>query len=457
MRPALLLLLLGAGLAAGCSSSGGAGPEGSGRRRTEGTASVATTVAWRPVDLSRPLTLESCVHLVLDNAPDLATFQARVEAARSLVTTAETWPNPIVTVFGQDIGAHAVGRHQELFQQHLLYPAFFWVTRGLQQDVARANLEGVRLGVADERRLVAGASGQAYLDAVAEEELASIEADATAVASEVRKLVDKRTELGDASPIEADRARAEELDALRGTDFARERRTVAGVSLALLLGASEESDVKLAPAPYGEESLSLLASVAGDSDDVARARLVEAAFERRPDLDAARARLEQLDLVRSLEERRAYSIADATVAIGMRESSISTGGFLALNLPLPLFDRNQGGRSRAEADFAGGIADLERVRRRVRAEVTAAFTQWRRSQQRLARFVVPLVEARTRAATTARRLFEAGEIAYQELMLTERDALAARRAVVFARREVAGARWRVVVACGAIEGLQIDR
>lgn len=390
------------------------------------------------VDLSRPLTVEECVDLALRRAPDLAAFEARVEAARAQVVTESTWPNPTLRMQALDMG----DTDRALAQVQVTHPIFFAWTRGLREEVARAAADGARLDVDEERRLIAASVGEAFYDALAADALADSEREAAGTATELRALLGRRAALGDASLLDQERALAEELEARRLLDLALERREVARLLLAQLIGARRPDAILLAPGWRAlEEPL-------GEPGDVGVADLVARAVERRSDARRARSREEQAELAQGLEERRALPLADVVASLGFRSGGPGNGGTFGLDVPLPLFDRNQGGRRRAAAELLGASAEVGRAARRVEVEVQTAFVACQRSRRRLLELAIPLAESRGRAVELARRLFEGGELGPTDLVLLERDAVGARRGVVVARRELAGARWRLRVAMG---------
>lgn len=446
----LLLIVLGLAIA-GCSGPDEAPDRGpaAGDAAAEGSAGRSDPLPLE-VDLSRPLTVEDCVRLALRRAPDLAAFEARIEAARAQVVTESTWPNPVLSMQGIDIG----DSDRALAQVLVTHPIFFGWTQGLREEVARAAAEGARLDADEERRLIAASVGEAFYDALAGEALVDSEREAARTAMELRALLERRAALGDASLLDQERALAEELDALRLVDLALERREVTRLVLAQLIGVPRPDAIRLAPEwPELEGSLVESPRGGGDADSTRAAELadlVAGALERRADVRRARSRHDQAERAQRLEERRATPLADITGTLGVRSGGPGSGGVIGLNVPLPFFDTNQGGRRRAAAELLGATAEVGRAARRVELEVSTAFVACQRSRRRLFELAIPLAESRGRAVVVARRLFEGGELGPTDLVLLERDAVGAARAVVLARRELAGARWRLLVATGGV-------
>lgn len=430
MRPAALAALV---LLAGC----GGAPEIDPAAPSPASVALLSTMSegtWWAVssDLESPLTAERCVQLALRRAPDAAALEARLETARAQLVTAETWPAPTLSALVQDVG----DSERALAQVQVSHRVLFYWTGELMQRLATAGLDAAGRDVDEERRLIGAAAGEAFLEAVAADELAAAEQAGLASARRLRDVVEQRAAHGDASELERERARAEELDALRAADAAEERREVTRLLLAELVGAS--SPAKLRLAPIGE--------VPGIEQGAPQ--LLDLALERRADVRRARARVSEADAAVLLEERRAWPLADLQLTLGVRSGEEGTTGLIGVALPLPVFDRNQGARRRAAAGSLGAVAELQRVARRVLREVATAAVTTRRARVRLVDVVLPLERARGRTLELARGLFDGGEMGQGELLLVERDAVAARRAVALARRDLTLAAWRLRAASG---------
>lgn len=448
---ALLTLLAGVATSTGCASP-------SSDTNTDGIDAVSSrtslgggsgAVDAEPPEVSQPLTVAVCVRLALSRAPDLAAFEARVEGARARVEIEETWPNPVLGAHAIDIG----DAERFLAQVQVTHPVFFAWTRSLSRKVARAALDGARLDVDEEQRLIAAAVGEAFYDALAAEELVDAEHDAVRMAADLCKILSQRAALGDASLLDEERATAEELEARRIADMALERREITRILLAQLIGAKRPEALRFVRDwPSLEPSLIDPSPAAGEGELKRGKRLddlVAEAVDRRSDARRARTRVEEAELTQDLEERRALPLADVQATIGLRSGEPGNTGLLGFTVPLPFFDSNQGGRRRAAADLLGASAEVGRVIRRIEAEVSTAYLACQRANRRLHGLAIPVSESRRRATELAQRLFDGGELGPTDLVLIERDAVGANRAVVTARRELAGARWRLLVACGA--------
>lgn len=296
---------------------------------------------------------------------------------------------------------------------------------------AEAELRAAELGFAQVRRELqaeAKARFARLLFAQAQEDVRREGADLAEGQAELGR---GRLRLGDVAGVEvvqletdAERRRAEVEDAV-GT-----RRSEAA-ALAALLGRSPEPDLQAAgtlgrPTPALEP-----AALRAD------ARL------SRPDLAAARARVETRLAEIRVEETRGVANLTGSVGITRQRTFIDEDAFeppgiiehvddrdwvlgLGLEMPLPIFDTNQGNIERARALVEAARAEADVLERAIDTEIGDAFERLlaaRRVRERLVAHALP----------RARRAFEIAEEAYRLGARSVLDLLQARQAFLDVR------------------------
>jgi cobalt-zinc-cadmium efflux system outer membrane protein len=434
---AVVLLWGGLVLAAGCASSEAPPTESS---PTPGGSPTTESSPPPAFDPSQPLTVEDCVKVALASSLTARSFEARIKAAHGAAEAAATWPNPMVEWNVEDLGT-VLNRERQLVQQELVhYPLFFWWTKGLEADVARADEARAAASVEDDRRLLRLEIGRAYYELLATDESVKNYTEAVQIATRLAEATQKRLALGDASRLDASRARAEALDARRDLAKAVRDRTVDGISFALALGAERPVPVTLATGWPGE----LPAEVATASTE----SLVARALENRPDVRESEATALKATKALSLEERKTIPLAEWQVAGGASQGPEGYGAIFNLQATLPVFDWNGGNKTRARAELESALVDLAKTRRAVGFEVESALVAFSHSRETLEQFARPIRDAREEDLEASRKLFAAGEVSYVDLLQAQRDAVAARRALVDAEKDAALARHRLLIALG---------
>ncbi len=118
-------------------------------------------------------------------------------------------------------------------------------------------------------------------------------------------------------------------------------------------------------APAGRDTLG-----AAPVDVTERPRLLERALDLRPDLLAARR--EQAQAETSTRLQRALRTPNITVGGGYQNNFGSDGVVVGVTLPLPFFNRNQGGIARADAERRAADARADATAIAVRLDVQRA-------------------------------------------------------------------------------------
>jgi cobalt-zinc-cadmium efflux system outer membrane protein len=435
MKKSLLLLAL----LVGCASGENAPAENP-------SASPATsTAASAPAfDASKPLSLEESVRAAESSALNARTFQARLQAARATAEAAAVWPNPTFTYHTEDVGL-VLDHQRQLVQQEIVsYPILFAWTKGLENDVARADLAHNEASIEEDKRQLRLSVGQAFLELLASDEVVKNQTEAVGIATKLAEAAATRQKLGDASALEEKRARGEALEAQRDLQAAVVKREVDGIAFALALGAEKPAPVTLASGWPLELPAELAAEASGSV-----AALVDRALAARADVRAAEANVLRASKSVDLEGRKTIPLNQWNLSVGVSQGPEGSGGVLVeASGPVPVFDWNQGNRARARAELEQALADQERTRRAAAFEVEAALLSFQRLRRSLDEFARPITKSREEAFDAARRLFAAGEVGYVDLLQAQRDAVAARKDLVDAEKDAAQARWKLIVALG---------
>jgi cobalt-zinc-cadmium efflux system outer membrane protein len=233
------------------------------------------------------------------------------------------------------------------------------------------------------------------------------------VAARIARLSRARLAAGDASPLEVAAARGDALAAEDDALRLRQEAVVAEEQLRSLLRLTS-SDVPLrledprTPAPAAPEP----------------SPLVDVAFAARPDLRAAELTVEAARERAGLSRWEALSLAGIADAKSERSRGLLLGP--GLEVGIPIFDWNQGGMARADAEVVRAVRHEAAVRDGVAREVKEAAARYARARQAaelLDARVVPELERFVRQAEAA---FAAGETSRLEPLAARGQLLRAR-------------------------------
>jgi outer membrane protein, heavy metal efflux system len=363
------------------------------------------------------LTLGAAISRALATHPSVGAADQAVRAAKGTRLTARSWSNPSFNYQREEAssaapghGTTAMSRETMTFGMLPLEPIYQLWPRASQ---ASAEVRAAEADLGAARRTIALNAAAAFFS------VASAQVSVEALV-DVRGWLDSlvaytRARVGEGAAAEVDLIRLEVEHGRVQTDLAMAR-----VDLA-------RSRAQLARM-VGTDSFALAAAT--DTFEVgaplpAREALLTLARERRPELLAARARV---DAARSgVSVERSRIVREVGVMAGVKTMAGSRSLMTGISLPVPLFDQNRGEIRRADANRRIAAFELEQVEREVAADVSASYA----AVQALTEQLDLMQGSLLRRAEEARRIAEA---AYREGATSLIQVLDAARAFAEARQ-----------------------
>ena len=300
---------------------------------------------------------------------------------------------------------------------------------------AKLNLEGVTESLIQNGIDLVRDVRIAHAELALAQRQAGILAEAAALRSEIAALMDKRLAAGDISTLDAHLAR---LEALTAEDRAAQAERDVGIArqrLRMLIGMNgDSSDFSAEP------------SKAAIERSIEEKELVEAALSSRPDLRAAEVAIEAAGRRAGWERSRIL----AYIAPQLSTKGIGTHGIRSgpgVKAEIPVFNRNQGGISRAEAEVEQATLRYLALVDQVEYEVRSSRSRLLQAQETLERIRSGLLPTVEEAIQLAEKSHENGDISYLDFQqastpvfdvrLNEENAAAAfRRALAELERAV---------------------
>jgi cobalt-zinc-cadmium efflux system outer membrane protein len=336
-------------------------------RRTIGLATALVALAvtcYAAEDANRPsdvLTLDEAISLTLTESPTMSVYPYAVRAADARTLQAGLRPNPELEI---EIGEFAGTGDREGFtaaESSIVVgqPIELGGKRVRRKQVASVAGELVAWDYESAKLDVIRDVKQAFTAVQAGHERVMLAEQLVELAQQVRATVAQRVEAGKDSPVEGlqadlvlSRSRMGRQEAVRALDAARH-------ALA---------------AQWGGRPGAWQVARAGFFDPVLPVSLEEMlqAIDANPDL--ARQTTEERHSQASLRLAKAMRVPDVTIGGGIQrfEETDDSSFILGLSLPLPLFDRNQGGIAEALAGLAKTRQQGKAVAVRTRAALAEA-------------------------------------------------------------------------------------
>ncbi|MEW6487318.1 MAG: TolC family protein [Thermodesulfobacteriota bacterium] len=382
------------------------------------------------------LTLEEVTARVLAGHPTLQAASAEAAAREGAALQAGLRPNPEVSLEVEELGAAGGGDALETtlaLEQALELGG----KRAKRRQAAALEADLAHWDQASARQDLLAEVHTAFFEALAaQERLAQAEVLSDLTERGLRA-VEERVDAGKVSPIEKTQARVAVSSARIELRRAQSRWEGARRRLAALWGGT------------GGEVGTLAGSLAAAVPFPPEAEL-EALLPDNPDLARWEAEIAQKKA--GLEAARSLAVPDLTLSGGLR--AVGAGdevtGLVGVSLPLPLFDRNQGGVGEARAGLNKARAEARGALLRLRAELAAAYQEAETAQveaQTLTERLLPDAEAAFEAVREGYRL---GKFDLQRLLDVQRAVVEARTQLLDAQEVYHLARTRLARLTGRL-------
>ncbi|MFZ5593037.1 MAG: TolC family protein [Pseudomonadota bacterium] len=335
-----------------------------------------------------PLTEDEAIALFYQRNLDLIAARYNVEAARAQQIIAAAIPNPVLSlntvapglVKGHGSGFLGANYDNVARLEQLIETAG---KRGLRRESSRFGVQAAEDDLRDAVRLLSNQVRRAYYNLLLAQQLVELTLDTVSRYNEIVRTNGLRLESGDISESDFMRVEVERFKAQNDLDQALLNLSAARTGLAVLLALPAETmnfvaqDVTLSRGEF----------------DVKQApeSFIAQAMAQRPDLHAARVRIDQSE--KDLALARANRMPDVTVALQdeVCPSPVCWPGTdnaigLGVSLPLPVFYRNQGQIAQAQISFENAKLQVRQLEQGIGAEVLEAAAAWRTADGQARRF-----------------------------------------------------------------------
>lgn len=363
------------------------------------------------VSLDDGLSEDEAVAVALWNNPALQAELAALGLARADVIEAGQLRNPNLTLIFpfslRVLEAVALWPFDALWQRpHRVAAAKLELNR-TEESLAAMALDLVR-----DVRL-------AYADSLLAEYRSRITAEAARERREIAVIVNAQFRAGEISELETNASRLDaSLAEEQAARFGNEVMT-ARIRLNSLLGfATDANDAakpfSLAPTPATPSPVVVLTANSPTADPVNE--LIKQAFDARPELKAAELAIEAAGQRAKWERSKILTVSAIAKEYGKGANGYEQGPGLLIDLPI--FHRNKGAISRAEAEIERAAKQLAAARHRVALEVQQSYAQLEQERQSLDRWRTTVQPQIREELRLAERAFTAGDVAYLLVLQT---------------------------------------
>jgi cobalt-zinc-cadmium efflux system outer membrane protein len=380
-------------------------PEASSPARPQTTA-AAPAAALTPQ--TPPLSLRSAVDTALARNPQLRAATAELNANDGTVRQAGLIPNPVLGIDQENLKPGTRATTVQLNQTLEMGGK-----RAARVELAQRGKDIAALDLVARRADIRAGAIQAFFDALTAQERVKVAEESLRIAGSGVDAAVRRVTAGKVSPTEETRARVAAATARIDQRQAQAELSAALRALTAVMGVPDGTIQRL------DGNVDVL-PVAPSAPDI-MARLPDAPAIRRAQLEVQRADA-------GYRVARAKGVPDVTVGIGARRDQTigPMQAVMSVSVPLPFFDRNQGGQLEAlrRRDAAQASAQTEELRLRSAVLQMADLLQARKDEvQALRREVLPGAQSAYEAAKTG---FELGKFSFLDALDAQRTWLQVR-------------------------------
>lgn len=356
-------------------------------------------------DESPASTLAALEQLALSNNPTLAELQSKIDATNGRWLQVGLKPNPTAGITSQEIGNDgSAGQHGVFVEQEFVTANKLDLNRSAaawRVDKAEQQLTAQRLRVlTDVRRgFYAVLVAQERTDVA--EELHTIAMNTVAKATELIKMQEARSVLTQAE-IEAELAELQ-------VDNSRIQQVTQWRKLAAVIGQPHLPSRKL----DGELTV--------DAPQIVWEQTLDRLRRESPEIAAAVAALEESRWALQRANVQATPNITLNAAFAYDDSSSDPFASLQLSMPIPVYNRNQGGIAEAQANVITAERAIERVKLGLQRRLASVYQQYEQSRNQAARYEGLILRKSRENLALNRESYESGQSSYLAVLTAQRS------------------------------------
>ena len=344
------------------------------------------------------LTVDEATALFLKQNLDLLIAQYGIDAAKGLEVTARLFPNPVLSLDATISTTRSVDRTGSLTAR---VDQLFELAgkRAYRQESARYAMQSAEAAFADAVRVLGFSVKEAFYKVLQARRRLELAKENSAFFNEVVNINTIRFKKGVIAEADLIKLR------VQAVDFQNQVITASHD----LLSAYNNLRALLALRPNIE--LSLAGELEYQPVSLVPETLKAEALMTRPDLVAKERAVSQRSA--ELKLAKAFRVPDLTVGIdknvqGAEGPNSPNQIGAGLSIPLPLFNRNQGGILQAEAAIRAATADRDKTRIQVELDVETAYRDFTQTQMLVQAYRAGALEDARASREIAKKAYERG-------------------------------------------------
>lgn len=355
-------------------------------------------------DAGYALTLESLEQIALQNNPAIAQASASAHKASGFRQQVGKYPNPRVGYSGQQLDDKGTDQHLAYVEQEFVTAKKLKLNEKVLDQEVQSQLWEVE---AQRYRVLTDVRTRFYRSLAAQQRY-DLAKDFHAVASEGVRLAELRRQALEGSVPEVLQAEIQ----LNEVDLIQQRAEITSVTtwkeLASVAGVS------------GMQQQRLTGPLRVDSSrydwDATYAQMTQL----NPALIAARSRVSRSIANMSRQEVQAIPNLITSLGAGYDNGTGSQMINVDVGIPLPLFNRNQGNISAAQAEYCRACQEVRRIELSIQSDLAAAARQYDSASVTVERMEKTILPKAKQTLELSEKAYSAGEFGFLEVLIARR-------------------------------------
>ncbi len=286
--------------------------------------------------------------------------------------------------------------------------------RRLRIESSGLATEAVNLDLKDTARLLTNAVRHSYYSLLLAQKALKVATESYERYREILRVNAIRLKVGDIAVTDFTRIEVESLKAQADQDQANRALNQARADLLLLLGWPDNSLEIRAVETWAQANNTIA--------EAGQEQLVAQAIEKRPDLQAARVRIDQAEKMLTLANR--LTIPDVTVNTFYQRDpgNFFTDSYgVGFSVPLPLFYRQEGEISKARIALRTSELAVNQVEQGVRTDIMKALSAWQSANSISQRFESDVIKRIEMLRKSQEIAYQKGAVGLLDLIDAERN------------------------------------
>lgn len=353
------------------------------------------------------LTLEQLEQRAVASNPSIQRLNALVGAARGNTLQVGLRPNPSIGYEGQQLGSGGLAeQHGVLFTQEIIRGGKLRLNRAVA-DRERMKMEQEL--AAQEMRVLTDVRIAFYQALLAQRQI-DLTVDLIQISDNGSQAVDQLFNIKEVGRADVLQAQLESENAKILAENARNRHAAAWRSLAAVVG-----DATLPPQP-------LLGDAESPGEILEFQKSLARLLQLSPEISTAAMEVERARL--ALERARVEPVPNVNVQglVNWQDNGIGgkPDGGVAVSVPVPLFNRNQGAIARAEHELIAARQALSETELDLQNRLAPIFEQYANARNQVERYREIILPAAEEALALTRTTYTSGETNYTALLTAQR-------------------------------------